>query len=231
MKTFAFSLMTISLIIFGIASLFILELSYAREIELVAAWLFDEGSGSTVRDASGNGNDGILKNDPKWTDGKFSKALKFSGGSYVEVEDSDILDLEDEVTVALWFFPTFSGNQAGQTLITKGDDAHENYEILIWVSGQHVHTGWVFKSVGRVTRNSQGNCVVKDKWQHVAVTYKPGDWLVYMNGELVHEMHERKEKLLVNDRPLKIGADPACAPEAFDGVIDEVVVFLSHVDK
>ncbi len=29
----------------------------------------------------------------------------------------------------------------------------------------------------------------------------------------------------MNDRPFKIGADPACAPEAFDGVIDEVVVF------
>jgi hypothetical protein len=66
---------------------------------------------------------------------------------------------------------------------------------------------------------------VKDKWQHVTVTYKPGDWLVYMNGELVDEIHDKKGKLLVNDRPLKIGADPACAPEAFDGVIDEVVVF------
>ena len=73
--------------------------------------------------------------------------------------------------------------------------------------------------------------MVKDKWQHVAVTYKPGDGLVYMNGELVHEMHERKEKLLVNDRPLKIGADPACAPEAFDGVIDEVVVFLRALTR
>src|SRR5262245_38600894 len=35
---------------------------------LVAHWTFDEGSGETVGDASGNGNTGTLSGNPAWTE-------------------------------------------------------------------------------------------------------------------------------------------------------------------
>ncbi|MFQ5406103.1 MAG: class III signal peptide-containing protein, partial [Candidatus Micrarchaeia archaeon] len=46
---------------------------------LVGSWNFNEGTGTTARDSSGNNNDGTLTNGPKWTVGKFRKGLQFDG--------------------------------------------------------------------------------------------------------------------------------------------------------
>ena len=46
---------------------------------LVAAYGFDEGSGTTVTDASGNGNNGTITNATWATTGKYGKALQFNG--------------------------------------------------------------------------------------------------------------------------------------------------------
>ena len=48
---------------------------------LVAAFSFDEGSGSTVADASGNGNNGTVANTTWAAAGKYGKALSFNGTS------------------------------------------------------------------------------------------------------------------------------------------------------
>ncbi|MDE1855242.1 MAG: LamG domain-containing protein [Candidatus Micrarchaeota archaeon] len=46
---------------------------------LQAYWKFDEGSGSTAYDSSGNGNTGTLVNSPAWVPGKLGDALSFNG--------------------------------------------------------------------------------------------------------------------------------------------------------
>ena len=48
---------------------------------LVAAFSFDEGSGSTVADLSGNGNNGTVANTTWAAAGKYGKALSFNGTS------------------------------------------------------------------------------------------------------------------------------------------------------
>ena len=39
---------------------------------IVGIWLLDEGQGKSVKDSSGNGNDGEIVG-AKWTNGKFAK--------------------------------------------------------------------------------------------------------------------------------------------------------------
>jgi len=46
---------------------------------IVAMWLFDDGNGKTVKDSSGNKNDGTITGDYAWDTGKFGKALEFNG--------------------------------------------------------------------------------------------------------------------------------------------------------
>src|SRR5688572_15465638 len=61
---------------------------------LVAAYGFNEGSGTVVTDVSGNGNDGATTNTTWSTAGKFGAALSFNGtSSWVTVNDSSSLDL------------------------------------------------------------------------------------------------------------------------------------------
>jgi len=45
-------------------------MSKVTDAEAVGIWLFDEGNGKTVRDASGNGHDGDIVGAVEWADGK-----------------------------------------------------------------------------------------------------------------------------------------------------------------
>lgn len=72
------------------------------ETGLTSAWLFEEGSGKTVKDLLG-GNDGEIKGSVERTaDGKFGRGLKFpgKGDSYVSVPYNDVFDSEPYTFVA-----------------------------------------------------------------------------------------------------------------------------------
>ena len=62
----------------------------------VAVWLFEEGAGKTVKDASGNGHDGKFAGNPKWVKAKFGTGLELPGdaGGYVVVDSTKKLELE-----------------------------------------------------------------------------------------------------------------------------------------
>jgi hypothetical protein len=82
----------------------------------VALWHFDEGSGSVVSDASGNGNDGTIGGATWTNDGKFGPALQFDGeNDFVRVADNASLDLTEEVTVEAWI----RGQGADYTSVTQ----------------------------------------------------------------------------------------------------------------
>ena len=73
---------------------------------LVAAYSFDEGTGTTVADASGNGNTGTTAN-TSWTTGHSGSALSFNGSSsWVTVPDSASLDLTSALTLEAWVKPS-----------------------------------------------------------------------------------------------------------------------------
>src|SRR5204862_394492 len=73
--------------------------SAAATTGLVAAYSFDEASGTTAKDSSGNGNAGTISN-ATWTTGKNGGALSFNGTtSLVTVADSPSLDLTNGMTL------------------------------------------------------------------------------------------------------------------------------------
>jgi hypothetical protein len=52
--------------------------------QLVAHWAFDEGTGTAVRDSSGNGHDGVLSGGT-WVTGRFGGGLSLASGNSVAV--------------------------------------------------------------------------------------------------------------------------------------------------
>jgi hypothetical protein len=80
----------------------------------VGYWKFDENTGSTTKDSSGNGRNGTLINTPSWEPGKVGHALKFTDvASDPEVElADDTLDALTSGTIEFWFKPTDSGDNA-----------------------------------------------------------------------------------------------------------------------
>jgi hypothetical protein len=73
---------------------------------LVAAYGFNEGSGTTVIDASGNGNTGTISGASWVTSGKYGTALSFNGtNNWVTIPDNASLDLTTGMTVEAWVNP------------------------------------------------------------------------------------------------------------------------------
>jgi len=79
---------------------------------LVAHWEFEEGGGDTVKDSSGNGNDGTIvpanTREPKWGIGNFAGSVSFSGGNdhFIRVPPSASLNnLKRQITVVAFIYP------------------------------------------------------------------------------------------------------------------------------
>ena len=96
--------------------------TFAAPSGLVAAYGFDEGSGSTVIDGSGNANNGTFTNATWTTSGKYGKALQFNGTSaMVTIPDSASLHLTAGMTLEAWVNPS-TVNANWRDVIYKGND-------------------------------------------------------------------------------------------------------------
>jgi hypothetical protein len=185
----------------------------------VAAWTFDELEGDVVRDVSGNGHDGVLKDGAKWSrEGKFGGAIEFDGvEACVEVPHDDDLNLE-AFSIEAWVKCTPGANQAILHKQGPGNASERNYILNIRPEG---FLRGSFSS-GGVQHNFDGKILLKaGKWYHVAATYDGKVGRIYVNGELDAET-ELNLKLEPNDAPLLIGKAGGTGGARFKGLMDEV---------
>ena len=68
---------------------------------LVGWWRFEEGSGTTAYDSSGNGLDGELIGGVTWTQGRIGGGIELDGTSgYVSIPDFELTT--DSITFVSW---------------------------------------------------------------------------------------------------------------------------------
>ena len=73
----------------------------------MAAYGFNEGSGTVVSDVSGNGNNGTISGATWTTSGKYGNALSFNGtNALVTINNAPSLQLTSAMTVEAWVYPT-----------------------------------------------------------------------------------------------------------------------------
>lgn len=195
---------------------------------LVGYWPFDEGSGKEVKDASGNGLDGKLVNDPKWVEGKFGKALEFNGQSnYVEVPDARHLAIESDLTFAAWFKPGAAINAAngGYRLMSKNNDYFLlfNYEKIGQLGFLVKDPGGTNYFVHSVTAEWKGG-----EWYHAAGTFDGKELMIYINGTL-EAKSPYSGKVGTSGLTLWVGADDY--PNYFPGAVDEVRIYNKALDE
>jgi len=185
--------------------------------ELVAHWTFDEGSGTTAVDATGNGHDGTLFGNPQWTDGYFGGCLKFDGSrDKVDVPYSAELNPENEFTVTLWASVDKAVTDH-QSPLTSRDSGAKGY--IIYCNDEN---NWEF----RVGQGRTGwPAVAFKEWTHVAATYSNGEMKLYINGELVGEgsstINPNTEQVL----RIGAGATEGDGSMFFEGMIDDVRIY------
>jgi PKD repeat protein len=192
---------------------------------LVARWKLDEGAGTTASDCSGNGNDGVIHG-AAWADGKIGKALSFDGqDDYVEVPDSDSLDVT-HLTIVAWIYPrSYPPHLYHAGIVGKGGyDMRTGYETLLsYAFGQ----GGEAKTFELDTNWDQMNCgpIPANTWTHAAATYDGALGTLFVNG--VQRNQESLAAIVPNSSDLYIGVrTPGNAFVAyFDGIIDEIRIY------
>jgi chitodextrinase len=187
--------------------------------ELVAAYAFDEGSGTTVGDSSGKGNTGTIQNATWTTTGKYGKALVFNGtNARVSIPDSASLRLTSAMTLAAWVNPT-TVNNAWRDVIYKGND---NYFLeATSTNNARPAAGGTFGSGGGEAYGTAA--LTANTWTHLAATYDGAMLRLYVNGVQVSSV-ARTGNLATSANPLEIGGDSIFG-QNFEGTIDEVRVY------
>jgi fibronectin type 3 domain-containing protein len=189
-------------------------------VGLVAAYGMDAGSGTTLVDQSGNGNNGTISNAAWSSSGKFGSALSFNGtNAVVSVPDSDSLDLTSGLTVEGWVKP--DGSTGFRTLLVKETGGNIVYGLY---ANSDTNRPQSQVSTSNPLKLLDGTGTLPaDTWSHLAFTYDGTTERLYVNGTQVASMAV-SGAINTSTGALKIGGD-AIWGEWFSGLIDEVRVY------
>jgi glucose/arabinose dehydrogenase len=186
---------------------------------LIAAYSFNEGSGTTLIDRNGHGHTGTLTG-PTWTTaGRNGGGLSFDGvNDSVRIGDHAELDLTTGMTVEAWVRPT--ALNGWRTIAFKEQAAHMTYALYAsTTTGQP--TGQAYVGGQRDARGP--SAIASGTWTHLAVTYDGTTVRLYVNGAEMRAV-PGGGAMTVSSGPLKLGGN-AIWNEWFAGTMDDVRIY------
>jgi len=195
--------------------------------DIVGWWRFDEGSGITVNDSSGNDHHGTVQGTPEWGFGPegFGGALGFSQttGAYCGVFDPT--GGTGTFTLTLWCL--WDGTQSIQHFLTKSNGWGATTAMFqIEVKGGHSDPARVDRLHIAYQAAPQAvlNLVPKNEWAHLALVFDGTHATGYLNG--VDDVGPQPTGIGPNvDAPIIIGASHTAEGRTFQGLLDDVRIF------
>ncbi|MBN2251715.1 MAG: LamG domain-containing protein [Candidatus Altiarchaeota archaeon] len=189
-----------------------------------AIWHFNEISGETVYDASGNDNMGLIHGATR-TEGRDGNGLYFNGsGDYVYFGNETDLGPASEITIQAWIKPSdVTRNYA--TVISsyrKNAPAGNGYALGFDADSGRISFGVTTAAESCVTDTS---ALANDAWHHVTGVYNGSKMLLYVNGVLKNSIP--KTGVIQKQDNASIGAaikTPGLR-NYFYGTIDEVKIW------
>ncbi|MCE2401685.1 LamG domain-containing protein [Candidatus Poribacteria bacterium] len=194
---------------------------------IMGMWLFNEGSGNTAKDSSGNKNDGKINGGVKWVDGKFGKALEFNGSDgWVEVSHSNTVGFKKGVSFTITVH--FKGTKVGGSLVGKNyeDTSQALPWYLLWNGGgDNKVTLYLRNSASTSFRADSTSEIGDDEWHFVVgrADASSGKASIWIDGEMEAEVDfDKNDGYGTSDGVLHIARH-------FDrytaGIIDDVALF------
>ena len=162
---------------------------------LVGLWLFNEGSGDTVTDLSGNGNNGTFAvNTPDWVGGKFGHTLNFVGSNpdYITlpamVTDTDIA--ANGLTLLAWCRWDGGAIESADKNIICLDDtgghAFGTHGTIYLVNGPDGAVGMACYEGGSWEQVESTALMNDGGWHQVVGVFDAGTMHIYLDGNLVN---------------------------------------------
>ncbi len=189
----------------------------AAPSSLVAAYGFEEASGTAATDSGTHGNAGTLSGPTRTSAGRFGRALSFDGtNDYVVIADSDSLDLTTGMTLEAWVYPTALGLRARPVVFkAPGDPVYDLHAGLGGRPSARVLVGAREEAAGT-------GAIPLNTWTHLAATYDGGTLTLWVNGSPVGS-RSVTGSILASTGALRLGGSQA--RDWFRGRIDEVRIY------
>ncbi|CAN7243501.1 polysaccharide lyase family 8 super-sandwich domain-containing protein [Paenibacillus sp. LjRoot56] len=184
-----------------------------------AYWKFDENSGSTAADSTGNGHTGTLYN-ASFTSGGFAGgALSLNGtSSYVSVPDAAELDFTNKFKLDTWIrFSTGAGTTTQKIIEKQG--ATLPYSVRISNAGK---IGLYWNGTWRESNAISWN---NNTWYHLVITHN-GSAIDFQLDGASRGVVSNTESTFTNNENFYIGRGRAGTESWFNGQIDELKLIL-----
>ena len=209
-------------LMYFISFVLVLSITGTAKAELVAWWRFDEGSGNTASDSSGNGNDGKLEGDAQWADGQLGPALEFNGSGARVVAANIPLDSRS-FTITMWVNPVLYTNE--QVVFSTGLTGSTNTDMhfRLWGDGR-VRMGFYSNDLDTVA-----GTVADNNWYHITFWYDFDNTTrrIYIDG--VQTAEDSATPYLGTTGDTVIGAWGT--GQWFQGIIDDVQIYNHALTK
>ena len=186
---------------------------------LVAAYGFEEGTGSTLADASGLGNVGTISAATWVTAGRFGKALSFNGtSSLVTVNDVPALDLTTAMTLEAWVRPSVSASWRSVLLKERAG----GLAYGLYASNASSRPAGFIRTTADIDATAT-TAIALNAWTHLAASYDGATLRLYVNGSQTVS-RATSGSVATSTNPLRLGGNTIWG-EYFAGTIDEVRIY------
>ncbi len=191
----------------------------------LAAYSFDEGSGTTVSDRSGHALTGTVVG-AAWATGRYGKALSFNGStSYVDLGNPAALQLTGSMTIEAWINAAANPPDDGQ-IVAKSNGAGWQFKTSP-DTGPQTFGMAVSPNSGTSTQRYSSTVRSLNTWYHVAGVYDAaaGTLSTYVNGALDNGTLSGTIPAAQFNQSVNVNIGRRTGGFYFNGLIDEVRIY------
>lgn len=204
------------------------EILVSTATELHTYLTFDENTGTSASDASGNGHVGTLVNGATWATGKKGSAVLLDGtDDYVSLPAGCLADLDD-FTISAWVYWQASSTQTWARIFDFGwDTNHYMYLTPKSTSGNAVRFAMSTNGIDGERRITGTAELPYGKWVHVAFTLAGTTGTLYVNGVAVGTNTDmiHSPSRLGNTTQNWLGRSQYASNPFYKGGIDELRIY------
>ena len=201
-----------------------IQLGHPLSKGLIGYWVMNEGSGTIIRDVSGNGNTGTITSAP-WVAGKFGSALSFNG-SPTKVS-TPLTYSGNEITYACWFNATNLKGSNRDCIVGTGWLTRVGHVFLVQRSTSE---GLIYFGIGRADSSGASSYSIPGfavgRWYFIVTTVNVNTSPVctlYLDGKKVHSSKSPVGETISCTHTIGIGYGYDLS--YFSGLIDNVMIY------